>query len=54
MGLDEFLMSVIFIFKICSLMKCLDIIKMVEFVDCVLKECDMMEEVFVLVEEYIK
>lgn len=54
MGLDEFLMSVIFIFKICSLMKCLDIIKMVEFVDCVLKECDMMEEVVVLVEEYIK
>jgi len=52
MGLDEFSMSATSILKTRSLMKRLDTTKMVELADRALKECDTMEEVVALVEEY--
>ncbi|EGO7750568.1 phosphoenolpyruvate--protein phosphotransferase [Enterococcus faecalis] len=54
MGLDEFSMSATSILKTRSLMKRLDTTKMAELADRALKECDTMEEVVVLVEEYTK
>ena len=54
MGLDEFSMSATSILKTRSLMKCLDTTKMAELADRALKECDTMEEVVALVEEYTK
>lgn len=54
MGLDEFSMSATSILKTRSLMKRLDTTKMAELADRALKECDTMEEVFALVEEYTK
>ena len=54
MGLDEFSMSATSILKTRSLMKRLDTTKMVELADRALKECDTMEEVVALVEEYTK
>ena len=54
MGLDEFSMSAISILKTRSLMKRLDTTKMAELADRALKECDTMEEVVALVEEYTK
>ncbi|EGO8505352.1 phosphoenolpyruvate--protein phosphotransferase [Enterococcus faecalis] len=54
MGLDEFSMSATSILKTRSLMKRLDTIKMAELADRALKECDTMEEVVALVEEYTK
>ena len=54
MGLDEFSMSATSILKTRSLMKRLDTTKMSELADRALKECDTMEEVVALVEEYTK
>ena len=54
MGLDEFSMSATSILKTRSLMKRLDTTKMAELADRALKECDTMEEVVALVEEYTK
>lgn len=54
MGLDEFSMSSTSILKTRSLMKRLDTTKMAELADRALKECDTMEEVVALVEEYTK
>ena len=54
MGLDEFSMSATCILKTRSLMKRLDTTKMAELADRALKECDTMEEVVALVEEYTK
>lgn len=54
MGLDEFSMSATSILKTRSLMKRLDTNKMAELADRALKECDTMEEVVALVEEYTK
>ena len=54
MGLDEFSMSATSILKTRSLMKRLDTTKMAELADRTLKECDTMEEVVALVEEYTK
>ena len=54
MGLDEFSMSATSILKTRSLMKRLDTPKMAELADRALKECDTMEEVVALVEEYTK
>lgn len=54
MGLDEFSMSATSILKTRSLMKRLDTTKMAELADRALKECDTMEEVVTLVEEYTK
>ena len=54
MGLDEFSMSATSILKTRSLMKRLDTTKMAELSDRALKECDTMEEVVALVEEYTK
>lgn len=54
MGLDEFSMSATSILKTRSLMKRLDTTKMAELADRALKECDTMEEVIALVEEYTK
>ena len=54
MGLDEFSMSDTSILKTRSLMKRLDTTKMAELADRALKECDTMEEVVALVEEYTK
>ncbi len=54
MGLDEFSMSATSILKTRSLMKRLDTTKMAELPDRALKECDTMEEVVALVEEYTK
>ncbi|MDY4495802.1 MAG: phosphoenolpyruvate--protein phosphotransferase [Enterococcus faecalis] len=54
MGLDEFSMSATSILKTRSLMKRLDATKMAELADRALKECDTMEEVVALVEEYTK
>ncbi|WP_159157386.1 phosphoenolpyruvate--protein phosphotransferase [Enterococcus faecalis] len=54
MGLDEFSMSATSILKSRSLMKRLDTTKMAELADRALKECDTMEEVVALVEEYTK
>jgi phosphotransferase system enzyme I (PtsI) len=53
-GLDEFSMSATSILKTRSLMKRLDTTKMAELADRALKECDTMEEVVALVEEYTK
>ncbi|EIQ7160865.1 phosphoenolpyruvate--protein phosphotransferase [Enterococcus faecalis] len=54
MGLDEFSMSATSVLKTRSLMKRLDTTKMAELADRALKECDTMEEVVALVEEYTK
>ncbi|MGX7174116.1 phosphoenolpyruvate--protein phosphotransferase [Enterococcus ratti] len=54
MGLDEFSMSATSILKTRSLMKRLDMTKMAELADRALKECDTMEEVIELVNEYVK
>ena len=54
MGLDEFSMSATSILKTRSLMKRLDTTKMAELAARALKECDTMEEVVALVEEYTK
>ncbi len=54
MGLDEFSMSATSILKTRSLMKRLDTTKMAELADRALKECDTMEEVVELVDEYVK
>ncbi|WP_086349026.1 phosphoenolpyruvate--protein phosphotransferase [Candidatus Enterococcus clewellii] len=54
MGLDEFSMSATSILKTRSLMKRLDTGKMAELADRALNECDTMEEVVALVEEYTK
>lgn len=54
MGLDEFSMSATSILKTRSLMKRLDTTKMAELADRALKECDTMEEVVELVNEYVK
>ena len=54
MGLDEFSMSATSILKTRSLMKRLDTTKMAALADRALKECDTMEEVGALVEEYTK
>ena len=54
MDLDEFSMSATSILKTRSLMKRLDTTKMAELADRALKECDTMEEVVALVEEYTK
>lgn len=54
MGLDEFSMSATSILKTRSLMKRLDTTKMAELADRALKECDRMEEVVELVNEYVK
>ena len=54
MGLDEFSMSATSILKTRSLMKRLDTTKMAELADRALKECDTMEEVVAVVEEYTK
>ena len=53
MGLDEFSMSATSILKTRSLMKRLDTTKMAELADRALKECDTMEEVVELVNEYV-
>ena len=53
-GLDEFSMSATSILKTRSLMKRLDTTKMAELADRALKECDTMEEVVELVNEYVK
>ncbi|VEE82652.1 phosphoenolpyruvate--protein phosphotransferase [Enterococcus hirae] len=54
MGLNEFSMSATSILKTRSLMKRLDTTKMAELADRALKECDTMEEVVELVNEYVK
>ncbi|EOS7796729.1 phosphoenolpyruvate--protein phosphotransferase [Enterococcus hirae] len=54
MGLDEFSMSATSILKTRSLMKRLDTTKMAELADRALKECDTMEEIVELVNEYVK
>ncbi|WP_342082148.1 phosphoenolpyruvate--protein phosphotransferase [Enterococcus hirae] len=54
MGLDEFSMSATSILKTRSLMKRLDTTKMAELADRALKECDTIEEVVELVNEYVK
>lgn len=53
MGLDEFSMSATSILKTRSLMKRLDTSKMSELADRALNECDTMEEVVELVNEYL-
>lgn len=53
MGLDEFSMSATSILKTRSLMKHLDTSKMAELADRALNECDTMEEVVELVNEYL-
>jgi phosphotransferase system enzyme I (PtsI) len=52
-GLDEFSMSATSILKTRSLMKRLDTTKMQELANRALKDCDTMEEVVALVEEYV-
>ena len=52
-GLDEFSMSATSILKTRSLMKTLDTSKMKELADRALTECDTMEEVLELMQEYI-
>jgi phosphotransferase system enzyme I (PtsI) len=51
-GLDEFSMSATSILKTRSLMKKLDTTKMQELADRALNDCDTMEEVVALVQEY--
>lgn len=53
-GLDEFSMSATSILKTRSLMKKLDTSKMKELADRALTECDTMEDVLEIMEEYIK
>lgn len=53
MGLDEFSMSATSILKTRSLMKKLDTTKMQELSDRALNDCDTMEEVVALVQEYV-
>ena len=52
-GLDEFSMSATSILKTRSLMKTLDTSKMKELADRALTECDTMEEVLELLQEYV-
>ena len=54
MGLDEFSMSATSILRTRSLMKRLDTKKMTELADRALNDCDTMEEVIELVEEFTK
>ncbi len=54
MGLDEFSMSATSVLRTRSLMKRLTTTKMAELAEKALKECDTMEEVQELVEEYVK
>lgn len=54
MGLDEFSMSATSVLKTRSLMKKLSTTDMAELADKALKECDTMEEVVALVEQYVK
>lgn len=54
MGLDEFSMSATSVLKTRSLMKRLSTTDMQELADRALKECDTLEEVFELVEQYVK
>lgn len=54
MGLDEFSMSATSILKTRSLMKRLDTTKMAELADRAINDCDTMEEVVELVNEYVK
>lgn len=54
MGLDEFSMSATSILRTRSLMKRLDTKKMAELADRALNDCDTMEEVIELVEEFTK
>jgi phosphoenolpyruvate-protein kinase (PTS system EI component) len=54
MGLDEFSMSATSILKTRSLMKRLDTTKMAELANRALNDCDTMEEVVELVNQYVK
>ncbi|WP_122646850.1 phosphoenolpyruvate--protein phosphotransferase [Enterococcus mediterraneensis] len=54
MGLDEFSMSATSVLKTRSLMKRLSTTDMQELADRALKECDTLEEVVELVEQYVK
>ena len=54
MGLDEFSMSATSVLKTRSLMKRLDSAKMQELADRALNDCDTMEEVVELINEYVK
>ncbi|MGX7164762.1 phosphoenolpyruvate--protein phosphotransferase [Enterococcus massiliensis] len=54
MGLDEFSMSATSVLKTRSLMKRLTTTDMQELADRALKECDTLEEVVALVEQYVK
>ncbi|GCF92344.1 phosphoenolpyruvate-protein phosphotransferase [Enterococcus florum] len=54
MGLDEFSMSATSILKTRSLMKRLTTTEMAELADKALNDCDTMEEVVALVEQYVK
>lgn len=54
MGLDEFSMSATSVLKTRSLMKRLDSTKMKELADRALNDCDTMEEVVELINEYVK
>ncbi|MFV0559158.1 MAG: phosphoenolpyruvate--protein phosphotransferase [Enterococcus sp.] len=54
MGLDEFSMSATSVLKTRSLMKRLDTTKMAELADRALNDCDTMEDVVELVNEYVK
>src|SRR5699024_5723270 len=53
-GLDEFSMSATSVLKTRSLMKRLDTTKMQELAEKALNDCDTMEEVVALVDEYVK
>lgn len=54
MGLDEFSMSATSVLKTRSLMKRLDTAKMKELADRALNDCDTMEDVVKLINEYVK
>ncbi len=54
MGLDEFSMSATSVLKTRSLMKRLDTAKMKELADRALNDCDTMEDVVELINEYVK
>ena len=54
MGLDEFSMSATSVLKTRSLMKRLDSAKMKELADRALNDCDTMEDVVELINEYVK
>ena len=54
MGLDEFSMSATSVLKTRSLMKKLNTADMKELADRALQDCDTMEEVQALVQEYLE